>query len=416
LAGKNEAPKIEFCIRALSMYCDSIVYLDDNSEDESLSLVEALSQECNVEHIIRKTDNLFHETIRRAQTLAAGRALGGTHFVVIDVDEAFTANCLDHAFLRRKILDLSPGDSLEVPYFELWRSVKHYRDDQSIWGNKSMIIAFADDGMSTYPEKFIHLHNMPSGLKGQRHRLETREHGLMHFQFVNWRNLLVKQSWYRCLERINDPSKSVKAINALYAPTKDETGVRLSSVPDAWMRQYPFFDERRLHETETWRERQILGWFEDFGVAYFQDLDIWDVEWGTALGHSPVPVPDNVQRQRYVERMVTKTEHLHATGHFAEAERQLTHLLDDHVEHWLVPNNLGVLRASVGHYLEAESLLQRARALDPYQPEAALNLARLYQARGWLNEAISLLIEFVSQHPNSPFARNSVQALLDELQ
>ncbi len=416
LAGKNEAPRLEFCIRALSLYCDSIVYFDDNSEDDSVAIVESIAGECRVERIIGKTDERFHETIRRAQPLAAGRELGGTHFVVIDVDEAFTANCLDGDYLRQTLLSLSPGDTLEVPYFELWRSVRQYRDDDSMWSNKSRVIAFADDGQSQYEDKFIHLQRVPSGLAGQSRRLADREHGLMHFQFVNWRNLLVKQAWYRCLEHVNDPSKPIEVINALYAPTKDETGLRLSDVPDVWVQGYPFLDPRRLQEADSWRERQVLAWFERFGVAYFEDLDIWDVEWGQGLGRTPVSVPRGVLLRREVDHMVADAEQLQAGGNLAEAEQRLTHLMEQHPGHWVVPNDLGVLRACTGDLAGAESLLQRARELDPYQPEAAINMARLHQANGCPEEGVALLQEFVRQHPNSPHARQYVRETLSELQ
>jgi len=68
--------------------------------------------------------------------------------------------------------------------------------------------------------------------------------GLMHFQFVNWDNLELKQQWYRWLERIRDPEKSVEAINRKYATSVDESGLILAETPDFWFEGYSILTRR----------------------------------------------------------------------------------------------------------------------------------------------------------------------------
>src|SRR5208337_1903982 len=46
---------------------------------------------------------------------------------------------------------------------------------------------------------------------------------------------------------------------------------------------YPFFDASPYLEPETWRKRQVLGWFSEKERSYFADLDIWDIEWGQGV-------------------------------------------------------------------------------------------------------------------------------------
>jgi FkbM family methyltransferase len=392
--GKNEARHIEFCIRALAQVCDSIVYFDDDSSDDSLAIVESIAQECRVEHIIRKRNGEFHETIRRALPLAAGRELGGTHFVVIDADEAFTANLTQADLLRRRILALEPGDVLELAWIQLWRSVAQYRHDASVWTNNYKAFVFADDGTSCYDETFIHLERVPSGLGGKRHRIPGYEYGLMHFQFVNWRNLLVKQAWYRCLERIHDPSKPARTINELYAPSKDERDLGLREVPNSWFAAYPFFDEERLQQTDAWREQQVLDWFKDYGESHFADLDIWDVDWGAGLGHDPVAGPAVL-----VDNLIADGERRFAVGDNAGARHCFERALRQVPGHAVALNNLAVLCWESGDAGQALLHLAQALEADPDNREVVFNSVQMLDATGHTTDAAALCRSYLDDHP-----------------
>ncbi len=301
---RNEGPRIAFCLRALAQYADAIVYLDDCSDDETVVMVESLAAECRVAKILGKTKWHRDEPADRNALLQAGRAIGGTHFIVLDADEAFTANCAADQFLRRLILELQPGDSMALHWIQLWRGVSQYRFDNSVWTWNSKAVIFADDGRCSYSSEFIHTPRVPANLSGRRHSLPGYSHGLLHFQFVNWRNLLIKQAWYRCLEHIREPEKPVEEINRRYAPSKDETGLGLKAAPDEWLAGYPFFDPSIVSEPETWREKQILGWFKQFGRDHFRTLDIWDIQWGQSNDYaSPLPAGCAVLPHRLPEEM-----------------------------------------------------------------------------------------------------------------
>ena len=56
---------------------------------------------------------------------------------------------------------------------------------------------------------FLHTPRLPENLKGKTFKLEGYEYGFMHFQFIDWENLLVKQAWYRCLEHIRYSTKKI---------------------------------------------------------------------------------------------------------------------------------------------------------------------------------------------------------------
>lgn len=278
--GRNEATFLYQHLKALSAYVDAIVYLDDASTDDSVEIVKSIAAECKVERILVKDRWMRDEPGDRNRMLQEGRAIGGTHFVVIDADEMFTANCLDKNFLRNAILALKPGEKMYMAWIQLWRSVNEYRFDDSVWTWNYKDCIFCDDGKGSYSSDFIHTARSPYMEKGAVVFMKGYDYGLLHFQFVNWRNLLIKQAWYRCLEHIRNPAKPVAEINALYAPSKDETNLRTVPSPSSWFGNYSFFDASLYQRAEGWREKEVLHWFDDYGRNFFQELDIWDIDWG----------------------------------------------------------------------------------------------------------------------------------------
>ena len=285
--GRNESIMLAQHLRALSLFVDAIVYLDDASEDNSVQIVESIAAECKVEKIIKKEVWYRDEPGDRNKLLMEGRAIGGTHFIVLDVDEMITSNSLRNNYLRNQILALNPGDQLYLLWIQLWRDVSHFRIDECpfTWNYTGFI--FCDDGECFYKSDFLHTSRIPNNLKGKvvtiKKYPKDYTHGVIHFQFVNKRNLLIKQAWYRCLELIRDPSKSISKINEIYGESKKEDNLLLRNIPKQWFSGYPFFDSTIYQKPELWRETQILNWFDEYGKTFFEQLDIWDIDWGTGL-------------------------------------------------------------------------------------------------------------------------------------
>lgn len=274
---RNERNIIANCLKALSKFTDAIIVLDDCSTDDSVSIIKSLAKECNVVEIIEKKTWYRDESGDRNLLLETGRKHKGTHFIVLDADEILSGNCLVENRLRNTFLKLNPGDRLAMHWYQLWRSFDKYRNDgvfapvQSIW-------LFCDDGKCSYEKSFLHTSRVPPNLSGTVYFL-PKNYAIMHFQFVQWENLLIKQAWYRCLEHIRNPEKSISEINALYKPSKDETNLVLENIPDNWFEPYSYIDKSAYLKPEVWRKEQILGWFTQYGKAFFEELDIWDITW-----------------------------------------------------------------------------------------------------------------------------------------
>jgi glycosyltransferase involved in cell wall biosynthesis len=283
---RNESAMIEQCLHALSFYTDAIVILDDASTDDTVKICESVADKYHIEHIIKNDNSSWetrYESYKLQKLLNTGRSIKGTHFIYVDADEIFTSNCKDNNYLRNKILELTPGQNMHILFFHLWKNTWQYRDDNSKWRPNFRGCIFCDDGVSNYSDyNVVHVSKFPNPHAPSVYLTDTR-YGLIHFQFVNWRNVLVKQAWYRCLERIRYRSKPIHAINSLYAPAKNEHNMILKAVPSYWLSGYSFFSTKVYDIPSIWREKQVLEWFGQYGVNYFKDLDIWDIQWGEGL-------------------------------------------------------------------------------------------------------------------------------------
>ena len=275
---RNEINVIDFSLRALAQHTDAIIVLDDCSSDGTFETIQSLEKECNIIRVIHNEEYIYDEWRDRTSLIDAARELGGTHLLMLDADEAITANFPRMNLLRKLICGLEPGDVIRLQMFNLWRGIDKYRRDRSVWSGNTFPIVFCDDGNSQTGKKFAHFPRLPIN-NGKVYVIQSYEFGILHFQFVNWRNLLIKQAWYRCLEKINLPDKPTEKINAQYAASKDETKLKTIASNPNWYNGYSFFNPVIFDLPETWREKQIGDWIQEYGKDFFKELDIWNIDW-----------------------------------------------------------------------------------------------------------------------------------------
>ncbi len=277
---RNESAIIDQSLRALACYTDAIVVLDDASEDNTLAIIESLATECKIKAIIKKTIWHRDEPGDKNLLLKAGRELGGTHFIVIDADEMFTANFAQNNFLKNLILRLNPGDRLAFYMFHIWKHSGQYRHYEP--AQKEMI--FCDDGISGYNSDFIHTPRVPISKQGALLILENCKYGIMHFEPINFRNLRIKYAWYMCLHKIRKSKFTDEQLNEFYAQLLDDSAIALHATHADWF-AYPFYDEKAYHASR-WEEQHVIDWIKEYGRDYFASLAIWDVDAAWTAGSS----------------------------------------------------------------------------------------------------------------------------------
>jgi glycosyltransferase involved in cell wall biosynthesis len=261
VAAKGEGGRIMHCLRALSRIVDEIVYLDDNSPDDTLERVYQVQDECGVVRIIESHLPERDEARDRNELLRAGREIGGDRFLVLDADEAFAANA-DY-YLHVAMEALVPGEAISVPWTHLWRSASVYRVDPCPWVNNWRVVGFCDDGTSWYPNVWLHTPRQP--IKNAVIQKLPAEIVFLHFQFVAWPNVLIKQSWYKYLERIHG-----KAQLNDYNLALDERNLKVEASKPEWF--HDFFDEDAFADLYAWRIKEMQTWKKQHGPELFTGL------------------------------------------------------------------------------------------------------------------------------------------------
>uniref|UniRef100_A0A7S2Z8L6 Uncharacterized protein n=1 Tax=Rhodosorus marinus TaxID=101924 RepID=A0A7S2Z8L6_9RHOD len=283
---RNVGNAIPFFLTAISRVVDSVVVLDDHSDDNTVGLIEN-HHEHKVEVLIKKTGpwKRREEMRDRNILLEYGRKAGGTHFVLLDYDEFFSANCVRDGSLRERILKLKPGESLNLPWLEAWKSPFWHRvleeDFSTNFLQRRQTVIFADDGKVVYDTETslsrdlgeqnasIHTLKCPRNLCGTPPKNKGRgEHGterckIIEMKFACMENAILKSAWYEALgRRANVPDATVrgKIFDALFPPGGNLLPKEhVFPIPRDLVIN-PMWKNEMFSLVESWRAREVLKW------------------------------------------------------------------------------------------------------------------------------------------------------------
>jgi hypothetical protein len=256
---RNSAWSIEPVITHALKYCDEAVVLAHACEDNTVEILRKFDDRIHI--ISTEKGPEWDEMAHRQKALEEGRVHGGTHFVILDDDEIMAEHLVP--VFRAKAETLLPGELLRMPMRGCWRAVDQYRSDP---GNpftkcqKSVVFAdspnlhWKDD--SGYQHHHTHPYNCTPWLWATEPGV-----GWMHFQHAYWPRLLVKQTWYMCMELCR-----YGEIRANYKGTMDEKGLETSPVPDHW--KSPEIERLDL-TAEPWQVKDIRRMVEERGEKFF---------------------------------------------------------------------------------------------------------------------------------------------------
>jgi len=291
LPAKNEAWILPTFFSAMRGIADEIIILDDNSSDATATIAKKngaivikmprsnkRDKENNVKAVPMST--------KRQILLDAARKNGATHIVCLDADEVFSSNFKPIA--KEMILKLNPGQKLTLEWIQLWKSLTQFRDDSSPLANSWKDFAFCDDG-SNFPTRFLSEFRTPPTKKSAQKTASSttpikikREIGVvLHYQFVLFERVQLKQAWYRCSELVNTSTKA-GIINFTYAMTLDTPNVKTKNVQTNWtsgiVQPNILLELKKDTERKTnWHLKEILQWFDKYGVTFFEPLQIWHI-------------------------------------------------------------------------------------------------------------------------------------------
>jgi hypothetical protein len=207
--------------------------------------------------------------------LEKGRKKNGTHFIWLDADEVFTYPFLKNS--RKYIERLKPGEKLAMKWLTTWKTPYFYRDDKSIWSNIMKDFIVYDIPEYNFEDKYLS-EGRTQGGNTEENLIEIKpeDGSVIHFEYVPWMHFQVKQAWYRCIELIKQPEKAF-LINTWYSITLDDPHVGLKKIPKEWLNGI-YIPENINNLPAGWRLEEILKWFDEYGIEFFEPLQIWHVE------------------------------------------------------------------------------------------------------------------------------------------
>ena len=265
---------------------DEIIAIDDGSIDNSVKILEDAGAKVYSSEKLIKFNSGWSEGSIRAELLKLGREAGGTHFVCLDADETFTNPLVEN--FQEILPQLKPGEKMSLQWLALWKSYSSYRHDATVWSNNWKDFVVCDDPSLSYNHnQHMHVGRTPASVSDVNNeswrRLENEHGAVMHFQFSAYNNFQLKQCWLRCSELIQEPYNS-QGINIKYSITLLEQNVGLEEMPKSW------YDKIVLPKVENfdpeWKDSSfvradllpgIYKYFEDYGVEFFENLNIWHV-------------------------------------------------------------------------------------------------------------------------------------------
>jgi glycosyltransferase involved in cell wall biosynthesis len=264
---KNEAWILPSTYPQLRRFVDQVIVLDGGSTDGTHQYLKA-----NGAIIFDQKDPAVKGSEWRQFLLDEGRARGGTHFIWLDADETFTSNFWPK--LRDVLDNMRPGQALMMDWLCLWKSPFKLRFDNSVWTILPKDFVFCDDGLTNFQNVADHEPRTPVVHANQNLiRIERSAGAVLHFQFVPFLRFQTKQAYFRCRELVywnRDPLK----INESYQITLDKKNIHCINLPSSWISGIENLDH--IYDMDGgWYRDLILSWFEEYGIDYFEKLDIW---------------------------------------------------------------------------------------------------------------------------------------------
>jgi hypothetical protein len=305
---RNEAWVIGSSLACLSEFCDVILVSDRRSDDGTRDICRRFPKVVVIEPA---AESRIRE--QRWQLLDAARGYDGFNLLWSnDADELLSPRLMK-SFLERRRNHLAPGTVIEPRFYTLWNSPARYRGDLTHYRPYWARLGFVDDRRADYDRSLsAPLHEPRIPAPEATPAIQADDLPVLHLQWMIPNRNQLKQAWYRCREWLDD-GKSAADINGFYSVTFQAPRARTVPVPPEWVADIVFPDGEGDLEG-SWHEREILAWFDQYGIERFEPLEIWHIdvlrdEFRRRVGRSPKPdrsylPPWPVRAQRFGRRML----------------------------------------------------------------------------------------------------------------
>jgi glycosyltransferase involved in cell wall biosynthesis len=265
---QNEAWILQRTLACASLWADKIIIADQMSTDGSREIAREYPNVIIVDNATKG----YCENIRIKLMVNEARKIPGKKLLIaLDADEALSANFYksdEWCFM----LNSTPGTSF------VFERVNILPDMENCWIESKKYNAVIDDG---YEDSYSIIHGRPLPIRNIRKAKTLNEIKILHYQYTNWKKMKDKQRWYQVWHSLDKTAPSPIDMYRLYHPAEKVRPVEIVSLRKEWLQHYKDkkIDMESTSNASPTREREILEYFEKYGVDRFRKLDVWDVDW-----------------------------------------------------------------------------------------------------------------------------------------
>jgi hypothetical protein len=266
---RNEAWILDMFLQCTSLWADYILIADQGSTDGSKEIALKYPKV----RIIENKSESYNEVSRQKLLLAEARKIPGKRMLIaLDADEIFTSD-FEETDDWKRLLNAKPGDVFGFRWINICSNFrKGWQSDHFGW-------AFMDDG-SEHTGSFIHNPRIPISTPDSIIKFEQIK--VLHYQYTNWGRMQSKHRYYQCLERISYPEKKPVNIYRMYHHMFNIKENQKKRLETNWFTGYERhgIKVREVNlEKSYWFDKEVLSFFDVYGLRKFKKEAIWDVNW-----------------------------------------------------------------------------------------------------------------------------------------
>jgi hypothetical protein len=184
----NDDWVLEPFLKAVNLFSDHIILLDQNSDDSSHQIINKFKK---VE-LFENPSSEYNEKERQNFLLEKARLHGSNHILIsLDVDEVFSPNF----YLPENIEWLKSLPSGTSLCFE-WANIHWNRKEY--WTKKMLPIVYVDDGQNNLDEREFHRPRVPISKTSTPVYIDKFK--IIHLQYVDVQRFKMKHRWYQLYE------------------------------------------------------------------------------------------------------------------------------------------------------------------------------------------------------------------------
>lgn len=268
---KNEAWILERFLQCASLWADHIIIADQGSTDGSREIAQKFPK-------VKLIDNAsqgWSEPVRQQMLLAEARSIPGPKVLFsLDADEFLTANFAVSPEWN-SILSAPPGTVIGIQWPEI---EVNFSDLTYFYYPIILPFGFVDDGTEHKPE-LIHGRRVP--MPTACRILSLTEIKLMHYCLADVDRFKSRIRWYQCFEHLSLNKKPID-LYRYYNKIRFISPQATAKVPRQWIEGYQErgIDMSSVNRDGSYRwDREVLGYFKEYGTKKFRRLAIWGVDW-----------------------------------------------------------------------------------------------------------------------------------------